>query len=37
MPSFHDRNTVKRAQITRINSKFVSPDAFALRKVGRGH
>ncbi|KAG6595880.1 er membrane protein complex subunit 3-like isoform x1 [Phytophthora cinnamomi] len=25
-------NTVKRAQITRINSKFITPDAFAMRK-----
>ncbi|RLN54879.1 hypothetical protein BBJ28_00002922 [Nothophytophthora sp. Chile5] len=26
-------NTVKRAQLTRINSKFITPDAFAMRKV----
>ncbi|KAJ0390009.1 hypothetical protein ATCC90586_010369 [Pythium insidiosum] len=26
-------NTVKRAQITRINSKFISADAFAMRRV----
>ncbi|KAG6973477.1 hypothetical protein JG687_00000890 [Phytophthora cactorum] len=26
-------NTVKRAQITRVNSKFISPDAFAMRRV----
>ncbi|ETP45494.1 hypothetical protein F442_08105 [Phytophthora nicotianae P10297] len=25
-------NTVKRAQITRVNSKFISPDAFAMRR-----
>ncbi|CAI5731196.1 unnamed protein product [Hyaloperonospora brassicae] len=25
-------NTIKRAQITRINSKFIAPDAFAVRK-----
>ncbi|CAH0473606.1 unnamed protein product [Peronospora belbahrii] len=25
-------NTVKRAQITRMNSKFITPDAFAMRK-----
>lgn len=27
------RNTVKRAQMTRINSKFITPDAFAMRKA----
>lgn len=25
-------NTVKRAQVTRMNSKFISPDAFAMRR-----
>ncbi|KAG6595881.1 er membrane protein complex subunit 3-like isoform x1 [Phytophthora cinnamomi] len=29
-------NTVKRAQITRINSKFITPDAFAMRKKKDG-
>lgn len=28
-----NRNTVKRAQMTRINSKFITSDAFAMRKV----
>lgn len=27
------RNTIKRAQITRMNSKFIDPDAYAMRKV----
>ncbi|KUF99366.1 Monoterpene epsilon-lactone hydrolase [Phytophthora nicotianae] len=29
-------NTVKRAQITRVNSKFISPDAFAMRRKKDG-